>query len=165
MEEKRMIVGKITGAHGIKGELKVFPMTDDMERFEALPFVYIRGEKRDILSVRYQTTTVLLTIKGVETRNDAEALKQSFLEIDRDMAVKLPEGRFFIVDLIGLRVELENGEVVGTLADVIQAGGNDVYIIKREGKEDALIPAIRQVIKHIDIEEKIMVITPMEGSL
>lgn len=165
MADERMVVGTITAPHGVRGEMKVYPLTDDMTRFGKLKAVYLLGEKRKVLSVRYQNDLVLLKLEGVENREEAERLKKCTLEIDRSDAVKLPEGRYFIVDLIGLTVRLEDGSVLGTLTEVLQPGGNDVYVVSREGKEDALIPAIREVILETDIKKGEMVIRPLRGLL
>lgn len=165
MAADKMVVGTITAPHGVRGEMKVYPLTDDMTRFGKLKTVYLQGEKRKVISVRYQNDLVLLKLEGLNSREEVERLKKCTLEIDRKDAVKPPEGRYFIVDLIGLTVRLEDGSVLGTLTDVLQPGGNDVYVVSREGKEDALIPAIRQVILKTDIQKGEMVIRPLRGLL
>ena len=147
-------IGQIANTHGLKGELKVRPYTETAKRFESLTSILIDfdGNLKEykIESVRYQKDIVLLKLKGVDIVEDAEKLKGFSIKIPREDAKKLEENEFFIADLIGL--EVYQDEFIGIVDDVFEAGGSDVYVIKRKGKKDLLLPAIGSVIKKIDIE-------------
>ena len=147
-------IGQISNTHGLKGELKVRPYTETMKRFESLTsiLVEINGNLKEykIESVRYQKDVVLLKLQGVDIIEDAEKLKGLSIKIPREDGKKLEENEFFIADLIGL--EVYQNEFIGIVDDVFEAGGSDVYVVKRKGKKDLLLPAIGSVIKKIDIE-------------
>ncbi len=167
MKKNQLNVGKIINTHGIKGEIKVLPLTDDPARFEDLEWVYLsynnQLKKLYIQSVRYQRNNIIIKFKNINSIDEIEKYKNCMLIIDRDMAVDLPENTYFIIDLIGVEVRLEDGEKLGKIIDVIETGSNDVYVIKPSKGSDILIPAIKQVIKHVDIEENIMIVKLLEG--
>ncbi len=147
-------IGQIANTHGLKGELKVRPYTETAKRFEALTSILIDfdGNLKEykIESVRYQKDVILLKLQGVDVIEDAEKLKGFSIKIPREDAKQLEENEFFIADLIGL--EVYQDDFIGIVDDVFEAGGSDVYVIKRKGKKDLLLPAIGSVIKKIDIE-------------
>ena len=150
-------IGQITNTHGLKGEVKVRPFTESPKRFEKLKFILIdfNGDlkKFEIESVRYQKEDiVLLKLKGIDVIEDAEKLKNLYIKIPRSEAKETKIDEFFIADLIGC--EVYDKELIGVLDDVFTAGGSDVYVVKRDGKKDLLIPAIKSVIKKIDVENK-----------
>ncbi|SHI29730.1 ribosome maturation factor RimM [Parasporobacterium paucivorans] len=160
-------VGVITGTHGLKGEVKVFPTTDDPKRFKDLKEVLLYTDK-DILplkitGVKFTKNLVVLKFKGFETIEEAEKLKKKELFISRENAVPLEEGEYFIVDLIGLQVVTDDGILLGTLTDVIQTGANDVYVVEGSDKKEILLPAIRECILNTDLEKKIMTVKIPEG--
>lgn len=162
-------VGKITNTHGHKGAVKVQPLTDYPERFEELQDVYLvdgeRKEKLTIESIKYQKNNLILEIKEIEDMNQAEMFKGKYLFIEMKDARPLPEGHFYIFQLIGLQV-YEGNKYLGKIRDVMQTGSNDVYIVKREkGQKDLLIPALKQVVKKIDLETQIMQVELLEGTL
>ena len=150
-------IGHITNTHGLKGELKVRPFTEDKKRYEELKkiLVDIRGEYKEfeIESVRYQKDIVLLKLKSVDDIDAAEKLKNHYISIPREAGKELDENEFFIADLIGIEV-FQNDELIGVLDDVFSAGASDVYVIKRKGKKDLLLPAIKSIIKKIDVVSK-----------
>ncbi|NTW71986.1 MAG: 16S rRNA processing protein RimM [Eubacteriaceae bacterium] len=160
-----MVVGKIVAPHGIKGEMKVMPITDDMERFDDLKEVYIEiegaRETFKVDKVRYHKNMVLITFKEIRDRNQTERLKNKYIEIDRKDARELDEGRYYIVDLIGIDI-MENGQKIGILKDIIQSGGADLYIIQTPEKE-LMLPATHENIGDIDIEAGIMHVNIPEG--
>ncbi|MBC7766083.1 MAG: 16S rRNA processing protein RimM [Hyphomonadaceae bacterium] len=163
---EQMTIGKIYNTHGIQGEVKVTPYTDDMSRFEDLTSVYVEGfGEMKINKIKFANTHLIIKFEGIDSCEQGDKLREKLVKIDRALAVQLPDDRYFIIDLIGISVTLEDGSVLGKIDDVLQTGGTDVYIVKRAGKPDVLIPAIKQVVKSVDIEQKIMVITPMEGLL
>ncbi|MTI47685.1 ribosome maturation factor RimM [Sporosalibacterium faouarense] len=159
-------IGKIVNTHGIRGDLKVIPLTDDTKRFEDLDTIYIENEKEvfNIEKVWYKKNLVMIKFKGYDNVNDVLKFKNRFLLIDKKDAVELPENTFFIHDIIGLKVFTVDGEEIGLVKDVLQPGSNDVYVVKTKGK-DALIPAIKDVVKEVNIQEKKIVIDPIEGMI
>jgi 16S rRNA processing protein RimM len=164
---KFLQVGKIVNTHGVKGEVKVIPLTDDPQRFEKLKWVY-SGEDQskqvfDIESVKYFKNTVIVKFKGISDRDSAEKLKNTYIYVDRENAVKLPENSYFICDLIDMEVQDENGGVLGTIKDVIKTGSNDVYIVKSENNKEILVPALRSVVKSVSLEDRRMVVSLPEG--
>ena len=150
-------IGHISNTHGLKGEMKVRPFTEDKKRYEELKKVLIdiKGEFKEyeIENVRYQKDVVLLKLKGVDDIDTAEKLKNHYISIQREDAKNLEENEFFIADLIGSEV-FQNGDLIGTLDDVFTAGASDVYVVKRKGKKDLLLPALKSIIKKVDVENK-----------
>jgi len=151
-------IGYVKKPQGLKGEIKVEPLTDDINRFYDLDWVYIRDSKMGvrqipIRGIRVQKDHVYLSLEGVTNRDQAEQLRHQYLWIDREHAVKLPEGFYFICDIIGCQAYDLQGVLLGEVVDVLQPGSNDVYVIKGNGKE-ILVPALRSVVKKIDIQEK-----------
>lgn len=162
MKQEYFEVGQIVNTFGIKGQVKVKPFTDDLERFEELKSVLVEKGKEliemQIEEVKYQQTVVLLKLKGIEDMNMAEKLKGCYLKIKREDARKIPNDTYFIADLIGLNVYTEDGILLGKVDDIYNNKSNDIYVIKDELGKQILLPAIKDVIKHIDIEnEKITV--------
>ena len=160
--QKYFEVGQIVNTFGVMGLVKVKAFTDDLERFEELKKVYVckkdKLEEVEIEEVKYHKGMVLLKLKGINNMNEAESLKGLYLKIDRKDAKKLPEGTYFIADLIGLEVYSDEGEFLGKLDDIFNAGANDVYVVKNELGKQLLLPGIPDVIKDIDLEnEKILV--------
>ncbi|MCT8976843.1 ribosome maturation factor RimM [Clostridium sp. CX1] len=155
-----LAVGQIINTHGIKGELKVYPLTDDIKRFRKLKKVYIDGVEKDVVWCKLQADKVILKIEGIDSMDDAVKYKQKYLEVSREDAVKLPEGSYFVADIIGCEVIDENDTVLGKVYDVIKTHSNDVYWIK-EPKE-LLIPALKDIIISMDIEDRRIVIKPVE---
>ena len=154
--EDLLQVGVITSTHGVRGEVKVFPTTDDPARFKKLKQVILdTGKKQlnlEIAGVKFFKNMVILKFKGIDNINDVEKYRQKSLFVTRENAVKLKKNEYFIADLIGLQVETDEGEVLGVLDEVLQTGANDVYVIKAEGADDLLIPAIKDCVKNVDVE-------------
>lgn len=160
-------VGVITSTHGIKGEVKVFPTTDDVKRFKKLKQVILdTGREQldmEISSVKFFKNMVILKFKGIDDINDVEKYKKSELYVTRENAVKLNKDEYFIADLIGLKVTSDEGEDLGVIDDVLQTGANDVYIIKNAGAPDLLVPAIKDCIKEVDVEGGTMLVHLLKG--
>lgn len=160
-------IGQIVNTSGLKGVVKVNPFTDDMSRFEELKKVFIEKNKElteyEIEEVRYHKNQVLLKFKNIDSIEEAEKFRNCYIKISRNDAKKLPEDTYFIVDLIDINVYLENNEYVGKIIDVFSTGSNDVYVIKREENSDLLIPAIKDVVKKVDIKNKKMIINLIKG--
>lgn len=165
--EDLLQVGVITSTHGIRGEVKVFPTTDDVSRFKKLKNVILDNGKEhrdlEIESVKFFKNMVILKFKGIDNINDIEKYKKAPLFVTRENAVPLEEDEYFIADLIGLKVVSDEGEDLGIIADVLQTGANDVYIIKKDNAEDLLVPAIHECIKNVDIEGGTMQVHLLAG--
>lgn len=161
-------VGRIVNTHGVKGEIKVIPTTEDPKRFKKLKSIFVEGRKGmityEIEGVRYHKDFVLLKLKGINDMDAAELLKGSILKIDRKDSLPLKKDEYYISDLFGLEVYTEEERYLGTLVDIIETGSNDVYVVNKEDREkDLLLPAIKQVIKGVDIENKKMTVHLLEG--
>ncbi len=165
--EQLMEIGMIVNTYGIKGFLKVVPYTDDITRFEDLKSIYIETKNSlktvIIEDVKYSKNLVLLKLKGIDDINSAEVYKNCYIKIDRKDAVSLPEDSYFIIDLIGLTVYTDNNEELGTIADVYSTGANDIYVVKDEQGKQLLLPAIGDVIKNVDIQNKKMIVHLIYG--
>lgn len=165
--EQLLRVGVITTTHGIRGEVKVFPTTDDPQRFKKLKEVILDTGKEqlnlEIASVKFFKNLVILKFKEFDSINDVERFKNADLLVDREHAVKLEEGEYFIADLIGLKGISDEGEDLGTLTDVIQTGANDVYVFSKEGTQDLLVPKIPDCVKDINLEEETVLIHLLVG--
>ena len=161
--EDLLQVGVITTTHGIRGEVKVYPTTDDVHRFEELESVLLDTGKEyrelKIKSVQY----AILKFKGIDNINDIEKYKGKSLFVTRENAQPLGEDEYYIADLIGMEVYLEDGSHFGTLKDVMETGANDVYIIKTEEGKEVLIPAIYECILDVDVEAGKMEIHLLDG--
>lgn len=161
-------VGVIANTHGIRGEVKVFPTTDDPKRFEWLKEVLLdTGTEKiplKINSVRFFKNLVIVKFKGIDNINDIEKYKGKDLYVTRENAIPLEEDEYYIADIIGAAVDTEDGESFGVLKDVLETGANLVYVVEHEGRE-VLLPAIADCVKEIDIEQKKVVVHIMTGLL
>ena len=167
--KERLQVGVISSTHGVRGEVKVFPTTDDMTRFKKLKEVILVTEKTEkvlkITSVKFFKQFAILKFDGIDTLNDVEVYKGASLFVDRKNAVKLEKDEYFIADLIDLTVVDESGNKLGTLVDVMKTGANDVYIVKNDEEKELLFPAIKECVLDIDFKEKKMTVHVMDGLL
>ena len=167
--EQVLRVGVISSTHGVKGEVKVFPTTDDAARFKKLKQVILDTGKEqlklEIEGVTFFQNMVILKFKGYDTIEDIEKYKGKDILVTRDQAVKLGPDENFIVDLIGLKVVTEDGEPFGTLTDVIKTGANDVYEVKTAEGKEVLLPAIRECIRNVDLEAGVITVHIMDGLL
>ena len=167
--EQFLRVGVISSTHGVKVEVKVFPTTDDPARFKALKTVLLDTGKEhkalEITGVKFFKNKVILKFKGFDNISDIEKYKGMDLLISREDAVPLEENENFIADLIDMTVVTDRGETLGTLVDVLETGANDVYVIETEGKKEILLPAIKDCILDVNVEEKHMLVHVLEGLL
>ena len=167
--EDLLQVGAITSTHGIRGEVKVFPTTDDVNRFKKLKEVVLDTGKEQLIlqieGVKFFKQFVILKFKGIDNINDIEKYKGKSLFVTRENAVKLKKDEYFIADMIGSTVEDEEGKVLGTLTDVMQTGAIDVYIVEDENGKELLFPAIKQCVLKVDVEEKKILVHVMPGLL
>ena len=164
--EQFLQVGVISSTHGIRGEVKVFPTTDDAARFKKLKKVLLdTGKERlelEVQSVKFFKQFVILKFKGIDNINDIEKYKGKSLLVPREDAVPLGDDEYYIADLIGMEVFAGNGRV-GVIKDVMETGANEVYIIDSDKHGEVLVPAIRQCILDVDVENKKMQIRLMDG--
>ena len=167
--EDLLQVGAITQMHGLRGEVKVFPTTDDVKRFKKLKEVILDTGKEkmtlEIEGVKFFKKFVILKFRGLDDINDVERYKGKKIYVTRENAVKLKKTEYFIADLIDLSVYDENDAYLGRLKDVIVTGANDVYEITLEDGRDLLLPAIKQCILDVDMEERKMKVHVLEGLL
>ena len=167
--EDLLQVGAITSTHGVRGEVKVFPTTDDAKRFSKLKEVELETKEGTttlhIKGVKYFKQFVILKFAEYDSLNDVESIKGRKLFVTRKNAVKLQKDEYFIADLIGLKVIDEEKQMEGTLTDVLQTGANDVYDITLAEGRNLLLPAIADCVLHVDLENKVIKIHILEGLL
>lgn len=160
-------VGVISTTHGIKGEVKVFPTTDDPNRFKELNEIILDTGKEllllEIEGVKFFKQMVILKFKGIDDINEVEKYRGKDLLISRENAVKLEEGEFFIYDLIDSVVVTEEGEDLGTLVEIMTTGANDVYVVKTPDGKELLIPSIKECILDVDVENKKILVHLLNG--
>lgn len=162
------IVGQIINSHGIQGEVKVYPLTDDINRFSILKDAYI-GENKirvSIKSVKYHKGIAIIKFEEFNNINEILAYKDQYIYIDDKDRITLPEDSYFIHDLIDCKVFDLSGDLIGTLEDIIQGPSNDVYMVRDcINAKEYLIPAVKSFIKDINIKEKIIIVDPIEGMI
>lgn len=167
--EDLLQVGIITSTHGVRGEVKVYPTTDDPRRFRRLKEVVLdTGREKlnlEIEGVKFFKQFVILKFKGLDNINDIEKYRQKSLYVTRKNAVRLQRDEYFIADLIGLKVQDEDGKELGTVKDVIETGANDVYEVEMTDGKSLLLPAIKQCILNVDVENGTMQVHVLEGLL
>ncbi|MBR1443534.1 MAG: 16S rRNA processing protein RimM [Firmicutes bacterium] len=166
MAERYFVIGKIVNTQGIKGEMRLLPSTDNIERIGELESVFIEKkgklEEFEIQSTRAHKQFILLKLKGVDDMTSAEKFKNSDVKIPESMSVPCEEDEYYISDLYDMEVFTEDDEYLGILSDIIFTGANDVYVVKDDEKE-ILIPAIKKCIINVDVKEKKMTVRLMEG--
>lgn len=162
-------IGVITKPHGLKGEVKVFPTTDDAKRFKKLKKCIIRTKKGDIeaekKSCKFFKNLVILSFVGYDDINEVEAFRNCDIYVSREDAVPLEEGEYYISDVIGCDVYEENGNHLGMVNDVLQTGANDVFIVAMENGKELLVPVINDCVIEIDTENKKVIVKLMKGML
>ena len=165
--EDRFQIGIISSTHGIGGEVKVYPTTDDVKRFRQLKQVILDTGKEEmvleIARVRFFKQMVILKFREFQSINDVERFRGKSLYVTRENAVKLQKDEYFIADMIGMKVVSTEGEALGELADVLQTGANDVYVVQKTGQPDLLLPAIKECIRDVDMDKGILTVYLMPG--
>lgn len=160
-------IGHIVNTFGIKGMVKVKPFTDDVTRFDNIKKVYVETNKNksqyEIQEVKYHKDMVLIKFKGIDKIEEAELLRNAYLKVNRKDEPDLEEGTYYIVDLIGLEVYSDKGDFLGKLDDIFNNGSSDIYVVKNELGKQMLLPAISDVIKEINVEEKKIVVHILKG--
>ena len=167
--EDLLQVGVITTTHGVRGEVKVFPTTDDPARFKKLKNVVLDTGKElvdlEVAGVKFFKNMVIVKFKGIDNINDVEKYRKKSLYVTRENAVKLKKNEYFIADLIGVKVLDEQEQELGTLEDVIETGANDVYQIRLKDGRQLLLPAIKECVLDVDVEAGRMKIHILDGLL
>ena len=165
--EQLLQVGVITQPHGVRGEVKVFPTTDDPVRFKKLKKVILDTGKEkldlEVEHVKFFKQFVIVKFKEFDNINDIERYKRCPLLVTRENAVPLEEDEYFVADMIGMKVMTEDGTEFGTLSDVMETGANDVYVIDSKEHGEVLMPAIKECVLNVDMESGIITIHLMNG--
>ena len=165
--EEYLEIGQIVNTNGLKGFLKIKPLTDDITRFEDLETIYIQKNKEliefKIQEVKYVKNMVLLKLEGIDDIEEAEKYKNFYIKINRKDAVELEEDSYFIVDIIDSEVYTDENTYLGKVIDVFQTGSNDVYTVKSESGKEILLPAIKDVVKSVDVKNKKIIVHLLEG--
>lgn len=165
--EEYFEIGQIVNTSGLKGVIKVKSFTDDITKFNNLKTIYISIKKElkefKIEQVRFSKNMVFLKLEGIDTIEEAENYRNLYLKVKRDKDEKLEEGSYYIVDIIGCKVLTDEQKELGKVDDVFSTGSNDVYVVKDEVGKQILLPAIKEVIKNIDIENKTITVHLLEG--
>jgi len=162
-------IGIISRAHGVKGEIAIAPITDELEQFKTLKVISIKDRKdeRKVFTIEWvhiEPKRIILKLDGINNRNQALELKGLYIDKHFDESVELPPGEYYIFDLVGLMVRTKDNPCLGEVIDVLALPANDVYVVS-DGSKEYLIPAIKDVIKKIDLEEQYILIEPLEGLL
>ncbi|MBQ9757264.1 MAG: ribosome maturation factor RimM [Clostridia bacterium] len=161
--KKELEIGQIVNTHGLRGDVKVMYWCDTPELFHELAYVNIDGEEFDIEKSRIHKNMVILKLKGIDDINIAEKYRNKILTVPREELGDLPDGTYYICDLLGCSVETVEGRLLGKICDIIKTGSNDVYVVENDDKKQVLIPVISDVIKSVDIEAKRILIEPLKG--
>lgn len=165
--ERYLEIGQIVNTFGIKGQVKVNPFTEDIKKFDKLNEIYVEKKKElqlfQIENVNYNKHTVILKLKGIDTIEQAEEYRNCYIKIDREKEEKLPEGVYYIVDLLGLDVYTDEGKLLGKVDDIYNTGSNDIYVVKDELGKPILLPGIEEVLKQVDLENKKIIVHIING--
>ena len=161
-KKKRVIIGKVGAPHGIRGELRIHPLTDFAERFDGLKEVMVGDESLHVESLKHHRQILLMKFREYPTREDAARLTGRFLTVDRGEAAPLAEGEYYTFDILGLEVFSLEGTRLGAVRNVLRTGSNDVYVVCDENGGETLVPALKKVVKEIDVAGGRMVVDMMK---
>lgn len=165
--EEYFEIGQIVNTSGLKGVIKIKPFTDDITRFSDLKTIYISIKKElkefEIEQVRFSKNMVFLKLKGIDTIEQAENYRNLYLKIKRNKDEKLEKDSYYVVDILGCKVITDEEKELGNIVDIFPTGSNDVYVVKDELGKQILLPAIKEVIKEVDIKKKIITVHLLEG--
>ncbi len=163
MDVKLVAIGKIVAPHGVRGDVRVIPLTDFPERFYELKYILLEnGSKIEVEDAHFHKQFVLLKFRGLNTRNDIEHLRGKLIYVKREDLVPLPEGHYYQFEIIGLEVYTGQGQYIGEVTDILSTGSNDVYVAEREGQKPVLIPALKEVVRKIDLDGGKMIVELQE---
>lgn len=159
----RIKLGKITAPVGVRGEVRVYAYTDELTRFSAIKELWVENTPAKIENARYQKNMVVLKLDICPDRNEAERLRNKELYLDRDKLWEVPEDTFFVRDILGSSCVDESGAELGRLADIIQNPAQDIYVVKDSAGTEHLVPAVKEFIKKVDTEKKLITIHVISG--
>ncbi len=162
---EKIKIGKIVNTVGLKGEVKVYNYSDSIEIYETIESIYVEDRLTVIENVRAQKNMVILKLEGADDRNDAEALRGKELYITEDDLPELPEGQYYVRDLIGMSVTEEDGNLLGHVTDVLQNTAQDIFEVESENGKKLLIPKVDQFVLDIDAEKREITVRLIEGML
>jgi len=152
MSEELIVIGKIVAPHGVRGDVRVTPLTDFPDRFLSMKSVLVGGKRvLSIEAARYHKQLLLLKFRGFDDRNAVEELRGQLLQVDRKDVVPLQEGAFYVFDIIGMDVYATDGQLLGKVDDVIETGSNDVYVVERKDNRPLLVPALKTIVTTVDV--------------
>jgi|ADurb_Oil_01_Slu_FD_contig_123_24618_length_2731_multi_4_in_2_out_2_3 16S rRNA processing protein RimM len=158
---KKVVIGKISAPHGVRGEVRIVPLTDFPERFENLKTVFLEDDsKMELESVKFSNKFIIAKFKNINSRNDIEIFNGKLLMLNRSDIPSLPEGEYYNFDIIGLEVIDDKGSKLGKITEVLKTGSNDVYVV--EGKKQILVPALKKVVKEINLVDGFMKVELLE---
>ena len=164
---EKVRVGQIVNTQGLRGDVRVYPLTDYKERFEELEHVYLEGngdEKLEIEKIRYKNQLVLLKFKGLNNINDVEKLKDKYLVIEKEDMRELPEDTYYISDLLGSEIIDQDDNCIGNLIDVIQNAAQDIYVVENKiNKKKIFIPVVKEFVKEVNTQDKKIRVKLIEG--
>ena len=161
---EKIKIGRIVNAVALRGEVKVYNYSGYKERYEVLDRIIVENTEYEIEKVRYQQEMVILKLAGVDNRNDAEAMKNKDVFITEEDLDELPDDTFYIRDLIGLQAVDDSGRI-GIVKDVLQPSAQDVYVIKTDSGRDILVPAVKEFVKEVNLEEGFIRLSLIEGMI
>ena len=158
---KKVVIGKISAPHGVRGEVRIVPLTDFPERFENLKTVFLEDDsKMELESVKFSNKFIIAKFKNINSRNDIEIFNGKLLMLNRSDIPSLPEGEYYKFVIIGLEVIDDKGSKLGKITEVLKTGSNDVYVV--EGKKQILVPALKKVVKEINLVDGLMKVELLE---
>ena len=158
---KKVVIGKISAPHGVRGEVRIVPLTDFPERFENLKTVFLEDDsKMELEYVKFSNKFIIAKFKNINSRNDIEIFNGKLLMLNRSDIPSLPEGEYYNFDIIGLEVIDDKGSKLGKITEVLKTGSNDVYVV--EGKKQLLVPALKKVVKEINLVDGFMKVELLE---
>ena len=164
MDSTMIEIGKIVNTHALRGEVKIQPWCDDPEIYFDLEELYIMGNFYELEKARIHKNFVIAKLVGIDSIEQAEKFKNTVVEVEKEALGELPEGVYYICDLLGCKVETESGINLGTVDDVIKTGSNDVYVLKdTKNKKPILIPVLPETILKVDIENKLIIVKLLKG--
>jgi len=168
-DQALVLIGRIVRPHGVRGDLKVLPLTDWPERFESLTTIHLKPLKGscrqvEIQNARFQKNGIILKLAGIDDLDTAETLRGFELYVTPDQIPPLPDGYVHLHDLMGLQVLTDSRDCIGEVTDILKMPAHDVYVVS-QGEKEILIPAVKQFVKLVDLEKGEIIITPIEGLL
>ncbi|CEO88451.1 MAG TPA: 16S rRNA processing protein RimM [Syntrophaceticus sp.] len=162
-------VGKVAAPFGIQGEIKVIPLTDFPERFSRGGSYYLSKQKMfkevEIQGVKIRGREIIIKFEGIDTPEDARVYRNALLQVPRGEVLPLPEGHYYHYQIVGLLAATEDGTVLGKVAEILETGSNDVYLVKDDQGREILIPALKEVVREIDPDKGLMLVRPLPGLL